>query len=173
MAADALIALLGFRPVIQADYGSVRDKIVGGRGTMPDLDRRFTFGTGMPTDDGATGYASKFWHVAATIESLGEDTYDLTALTDAGGSALSFSYVKMFLAVVDEPGNGVKIVVGNGPTNGWLGWFASLSSQEDVFELVYRPARYVGFPVLSNSRILRISNPTGDSVDYQVFLLGE
>jgi len=147
-------------------HNNVSDAITLGSGGIAAFSKSLTDGTGA-------NKANKLWHQQRSISAGANDDLDLRSLTDRFTTALVFSKLKWFFLRLTSPATGVKLVMGNYGANGFTGWFGATTHTEDVADHVDKTNQIDGWTVDATHRYLRINNPGGAAVTYDIILVGE
>jgi hypothetical protein len=131
-----------------------------------------SFAKALANGTGANNARYRFWKQYTTSGGANNDL-DLTSLTDDFGVTVTFSLVKWFLLRITSPATGVRLVVGNQGTNTFVGWFGAATHTEEVRDWIAKINQLDGWTVDSTHKALRINNPTGSAITYDLVILGE
>lgn len=168
--ADTLTAT--FDPAFTAVFkralsvSTIPDRLVAGSPSFAALTKTLANGTG------ANKANKRYWH-NRTVANGTNDDIDLTTLTDDFGSTINFSLLKWVLIRLSAPATGVRVVIGNAGTNSFVGWFGAAAHTEEVRDQLWRVNQIDGWTVDNTHKILRINNPTGSPIAYDIALLGQ
>lgn len=136
-----------------------KDSYRTGTALCPTLDQPWTNGTG-------SGAGQKHYHDALTLAGSATTTLDLSVL---GGG---FATVRRLLLRLRSPATGVKLVVGNAASNPFQPWLSSTTATEDVADVLYRRSAVDGWPVSGSAKNLKVVNPGGTTVTFDISVLG-
>ena len=134
----------------------------------------------MPDGTGA-GQADKVWHDERIVSSLSNDDLDLTALTTTiFGSTVTINFVKVkaILLVNTSTTSGDELRVGGAGAAGNAFAAPFNGDQDAVVEVGADSALLLsnktdGWTVTAGTGdILRINNPTGNAITYQIAIIG-
>ena len=128
----------------------------------------------MLSNGTAADQATNFWHDKRSVGAAANDDLDLNngSILNAFGQALALTKVAWVLIRLTAPGAGIRLVVGNAPTNPWLAWFGAVAHTEEVRTLVFKDNQIDQWTVSGTSKVLRINNPTASAVVYDIVILG-
>lgn len=129
--------------------------------------RTFTDGTG-------SGKAQIAWADQRTITTASDETLDLKAITTAFGAA-AITKIKALRIELETATTGYTLKVKAGSSNG-LSAFFSDPSDELVLTAgggITLEAPVDGYTVDATHKTLLISNPSGGSVVYNIYIVGE
>ena len=146
---------------------TVTDLFVSGTTALPALKKTLT--------DGATANkADNVWHDRRTITAGANSDLDLNngSLFNAHGVALALTRVVWFLMRLTAPATGVRLVVGNAAADPWLAWFGAVAHTEEVRGILLKENQIDAWTVSGTSKVLRINNPTGSSITYDIAVVG-
>jgi hypothetical protein len=135
-----------------------------------ELQDSLATGTGLDQGDQA-------WADTRTLAATTSETLDLAAsLTNALGQTATFARVKLVYIRLVTTTAGAKIYVGGNATNAWEGWTSVAGSKitvrGDGFIVLYAPDATAYAVTASTGDILKIENPGGASISYQIVVLG-
>lgn len=126
----------------------------------------------------ATGLADVIFSDNRTIGATGNDDIDLAgSLTDALGATATFVKVKGII-VAASASNANAINVGGAASNGFITWVGGATHTVSVrpggvLALFAGAADATGYAVTAGTGdLLRVSNPGGGSVSYDVIIVG-
>ncbi|MDD3920950.1 MAG: hypothetical protein PHO41_07265 [Eubacteriales bacterium] len=143
------------------DLGNVTDGLSKGYSTS------FADGTG-------SGKAQVQFHDQRTLLTTNDETLDLTALVGAFGAA-AFTKIKALVISVVTQSNGYRLQIGGAAENAHSAMFADPA---DVLEIqagatLMLTAPVNGYTVDATHKNLKIANPSGGSVTYDIIIIGE
>lgn len=117
--------------------------------------------------------AQKAWYQEATITAGSNSDIDLTSLTDRKGVSLSFSNIKWVLIRLTSPAVGAKLIFkGSTATNPWQAWKGAAADNEDIPDILFRTNNKDGWATSGTNKVLRLNNPGGSSVTYDIVIVG-
>ncbi len=126
------------------------------------------------TDGTGSGKAQVAWSDQRTITTASDETLDLKAVTTAFGTA-AFTKIKALRIEVVTATTGYTLKMTAGASNG-LSAFFSDASDEIVIQAgggLTLEAPVDGYTVDDTHKTLKMSNPAGGSVVYNIFVIGE
>jgi len=129
--------------------------------------KNFTYGSGA-------NKAQAAWTDSRSLATTASEEIDLQALVNAFGN-LSVAKIKALIISVKTTTTGYRLVVGGAATNAWEAWTTvpgstirvSAGSQLVLTDFVD------GGIVDATHKILKISNPSGGTVDYDIIVICE
>lgn len=149
----------------------VTDAFSSGGATFPSLSASFLEGTNA-------GQANKSYRSQQTIAATTTTTFDLTnSLLNPFGATLTFDKVKSILVAIIDPDGSKKLRIGPmGETNAWQGPFGGVGAEsylETVNWLHLCDPLGAGWDVTNGTADqLPIRNPTANSLDFVIWILG-
>ena len=145
---------------------SVADEIILGNTAFPAVGASLADGT-------SANKANKFWAKILTIAAGGHVDLVLTdgSLTNGRGQPVAFSAIKRQFVRVRSPATGGKRVAMGGAAQTWAGWLTGTAVNEVVYDVLLKVADADGIAVNAGDT-LRLTNPTGSSVQVDVVLVG-
>jgi hypothetical protein len=168
--ADTLTAswapTLLFKFVKGTSQSPITDRLVAGTNGFATLNKSLTNGTGA-------NKARYRYRKQRTVNNGANDDLDLTALVDDFGVTITFALVKWILIRIVTPATGVRVVVGNAASNVFTGWFGAAAHTEEVRDQIFKCNQIDGWTVSGTVKMLRINNPTGSPIVYDIVILGE
>lgn len=142
-----------------------------GSGVLPSIDLSFQNGTG-------SGYANQWYLARRTLAATTYDLLDLAGgLTQYDGSTITFTKIKRVLIALVSPDGTAKLRIGpqgqsNPFTGPWGGTGATVYREVIHKDDMTHP--YAGWTVTAGTGdILPIYNPTGSSIVYAIWIIGE
>lgn len=155
------------RAVISGTFVNALDLSSVTDGLSKNYSTSFTDGTG-------SGKAQIQFHDSRTLVTTTDETLDLTALIGAFGAA-AFAKIKALIVSVATQSNGYRLQIGGAAENAVSGMFADPG---DILEVqagstLVLTAPVNGYVVDATHKNLKISNPSGGSVTYDIIIIGE
>lgn len=149
----------------------VTDSFSSGGATFPAMSASFTMGTNA-------GQANKSYRVQQSIAANTTVHFDLTnSLVDSFGVTLNFTKIKSVLVAIISPDGSKKLRIGpQNAANAWQGPFGGVGAEvylETVNWLHLCDHVGDGWDVTATTADhLPIRNPTANSVDFVIWILG-
>jgi len=152
----------------QTSFENQQDLTTGTDALSLTWARSYTYGTGA-------NKAQIQWHDERSLATTTNETLDLQALAGGMFGTANFSKVKEIRIRLVTTTAGYRIEISPGGTNPWLGIFGSATDKVTIYaDGVFAVASAVdGFAVSSTSKTLKINNPSGGSVTYDIVVIGE
>ncbi len=131
------------------------------------ITKSFTDGTGASKAQAA-------WTDIRSLATTTSEDIDLTALTNAFGD-LAFTSVKLLIINVLTATTGYRLLVGGASSNAWS---AFVDDPSDIVHIGAGSAFVItdwidGLDVDSTHKVLKVENPSGGTVQYEIIVLGE
>jgi len=148
----------------QTDGTAVRDEFRRSRQLA------YTHGTG-------NGKAQLCYHVLRSLATTTNETLDLQALLATFGT-YKFTKIRAIVVELDTLNSGYRLEIGASAANQWAGASQALKDNTDIIR-VPAGGRWLaespvdGFTVDATHKTLKIDNPSGGTVEYRLYILGE
>ncbi len=147
--------------------GTLTDALVSGGASLASLKKTLSNGTGANK--------AQLRHSKQYSFAPGNTDLDLTSLaTDRPpGGNQTFALIQWFILRLFAPATGIKLLVGNYGTNGWLGGLDAVTTTKEVRDTLIDVNQIDGWTVSGSLRYLRINNPGGAAVNADLILVGQ
>jgi hypothetical protein len=164
---------LDFNAALTASYGTnatqntIVDSLVTGGQDFAAIKNTLDDGT-------AANQAQEFWHDRRSVAGGANDDLDLNnaSLTNAYGQTVAMTRAVWFLLRLTSPATGVRLVIGNAPTNTWTAWFGAAAHTEEVRDITFHVNQIDAWTISGTNKVLRINNPTGSAIQYDIIVIG-
>lgn len=143
------------------DLNNVTDKLA------KTVKKSFTNGSGA-------NKAQAVWTDSRSLLTTTSETLDLNALVNAFGT-LSLSKVKAIMIYPTTATAGYRLLVSAGASNGWSACFGDASDvlRVDAGSPALLTSFVDGWTVDGTHKTIKIENPSGGTVAYEILILGE
>ncbi|MCE5200843.1 MAG: hypothetical protein ABFD54_05705 [Armatimonadota bacterium] len=116
------------------------------------------------------------WHDRRTLATTTSEDIDLAGVLSSAFGVVTFTKIKALIIKVNTVTTGYRLEVGGAAANAFASMFGDVSDtvkvQADGVLLLYAPVD--GYTVTAGTAdILKISNPSGGSVSYDIIVIGE
>jgi hypothetical protein len=123
------------------------------------------------------GQADKHWHDQRTISASSNDDLDLAGgLTDALGQACTFAEIRGMIVRNRSTSGAVSIGGTTAASNAWVAWVTGTAPAVVVpaggTVILWVPTGTAWAVTAGTADILRIGNPGGAAVTYDIYLIG-
>lgn len=139
-----------------------------GARTIPALDVALSLGTG-------SGQVNWVYYASRTLAATTGETFDLRgSLTDAFGSTINATFLKLAVVAISDPNGTKELRVGpRGVTNAVLAGFGDASDYQTVRDWWIQHDGVTGYAVTAGTAdLFPVYNPSAGSVTYSILLAG-